>query len=262
MMPAVGKSGPGTCCMSSASVTSGVVEHRQAGVDDLGEVVRRDVGGHAHGDAGGAVDQQIRKPRRHDRRLGFGPVVVGHEIDGFFLDVGEQLAGDARHAHFGVTHGGRGVAVHGAEVALTIHQQVAQRKILRHADQRVVHGVVAVRVVFTDDVTDHTGGLLVCLVPVVAQLTHGMQDAAMNGLEAVTNVGQRAAHDDAHGVVEIRLAHLVFEIHGKDFARDFVHGRARKRWRILACGTRGKPCFDAPLSAILWHSPSIIPRTS
>ena len=51
----------------------------------------------------------------------------------------------------------------------------------------------------------------------------------MHGLQTVANIGQRAADDDAHGVVEIRLAHLVFEIHGKNFARDFVHGMGPKK---------------------------------
>ena len=100
-----------------------VVEHRETGVDDFREVVRRHVGGHAHRDARRAVDQQVREPRRHDRRLGLALVVVRLEIDGFFFDVGEQLARDARHAHFGVTHGGRRVAVHRAEVALPVDQQ-------------------------------------------------------------------------------------------------------------------------------------------
>ena len=104
--------------------------------------------------------------------------------------------------------------------------------VLRHAHQRVVHRGVAVRVVLADDVADHARGFLVGLVPVVTELAHGVQDAAVHGLQAVAHVGQRAAHDDAHGVVEIRLAHLVFEIHGQDFARDFVHvWRGQKKVR-------------------------------
>ena len=69
-----------------------IVDHREAGVDDFAQVVRRDVGRHAHGDAGGAVDQQVREARRQHRRLGLRAVVVGHEVDGFLLDVGQQLA--------------------------------------------------------------------------------------------------------------------------------------------------------------------------
>ena len=47
----------------------GIVDQRDAGVDDFAEIVRRDVGGHADGDAAGAVDQQVWEFRRQDRRL-------------------------------------------------------------------------------------------------------------------------------------------------------------------------------------------------
>ena len=47
----------------------GVVDEVDRGVDDLAEVVRRDVGGHADGDALAAVDEQVGEPRRQDRRL-------------------------------------------------------------------------------------------------------------------------------------------------------------------------------------------------
>ena len=40
-----------------------------AGVDHLGEVVGRDVGGHADRDTPGAVDQQVGDARRGDQRL-------------------------------------------------------------------------------------------------------------------------------------------------------------------------------------------------
>ena len=45
-----------------------VVQEGDRRADDLFEVVRRDVGGHADGDAGAAVDQQVREARRQDRR--------------------------------------------------------------------------------------------------------------------------------------------------------------------------------------------------
>ena len=41
-----------------------VIEHADAGVDDLGQVVRRDVRRHTDGDTGRAVDQQVREARR------------------------------------------------------------------------------------------------------------------------------------------------------------------------------------------------------
>jgi hypothetical protein len=88
-------------------------------------------------------------------------VVVRPEIDGFLVDVGQQLVADARHADFGVAHRRGVVAVDRAEVALAVDQHVAQRKVLRHAHDGVVDRGVAVRVVLADDVADDARALLV-----------------------------------------------------------------------------------------------------
>ena len=66
---------------------------------DFAQVVRRDVGRHADRDAGRAVDQQVRDLGRQDRRLLFLAVVVRLEVDGFLVDVGQQLAGDLVMRH-------------------------------------------------------------------------------------------------------------------------------------------------------------------
>ena len=66
----------------------------------------------------------------------------------------------------------RAIAVDRTEVTLAIHQHVTQRKILRHTDDRVINGRIAVGVVLTDHVTDNTGRFLVRFIPVVAQLVH------------------------------------------------------------------------------------------
>ena len=64
---------------------------------------------------------------QHQRFL-FAAVVVGAEIDGFLVDVGQHFVGNLGQADFGVTHGGGVVAVHRTEVALAVHQHVAQEK--------------------------------------------------------------------------------------------------------------------------------------
>src|SRR6185503_780329 len=102
-------------------------------------------------------------------------------------------------------------------IALTVDEQVAHRERLREADDRVVDRYVAVRVVLADDVADDARRLLVGPIPIVAELAHRVQHAPVHGLQPVAHVGQRAPDDDAHRVVEIRLAHLVFEIDWEDF---------------------------------------------
>src|SRR3989442_433975 len=52
---------------------------------------------------------------------------------------------------------------------------------------------------------------------------HAVENATMDSLETVADVGQSASDDDAHGVVEIRLAHLGFDVHRKNYGlRCFV----------------------------------------
>ena len=73
----------------------GVLDQRQRRVDHLAEVVRRDVGRHADGDAAGAVDQHVREARRQDRGLEVLAVVVRLEVDGLLVDVGEEVSSPA-----------------------------------------------------------------------------------------------------------------------------------------------------------------------
>src|SRR3546814_14362098 len=88
------------------------------------------------------------------------------------------------HAHFGVTHGRREIAVDRTEVALTVDEHVAHREVLRHAYHGVVDRGVAVRMVFTDHVADDARRFLVRLVDIVAELLHREQPAAVHRPEA------------------------------------------------------------------------------
>jgi hypothetical protein len=73
-------------------------------------------------------------------------------------------------------------------------------------------------VIFLDHFADHARALDVTLVGGVPLLVHGVENSPMHRLEPVAHVRERPADDDAHRVVEIRLAHLVFDVDG-DFPR-------------------------------------------
>ena len=133
-------------------------------VDQLTQIVRRDVGGHADRDTRGTVHQQIGQARRQDHRLLLLLIVVRAEVDRVLVEVGQHLLGQPVHAAFGVTHGGSRVAVDRSKVALAIHQRVAHGKVLRQTNERIINGAVAVGMVFTHRITDHARGLLVGLV--------------------------------------------------------------------------------------------------
>ena len=194
-------------------------DQQDRGFDDFLQIVRRDIRRHADGDAGRTVDQQVGNPRGENDGLVFALIEVGSEIDGFLFDVGEHFLGDFRKARFGVAHGRGRIAVHRAEVSLAVDQRVAHVEILRHAHERVVHGRIAVRMEFAEDFADDLRALAVGLRGGEAQLVHAEENAAVDGLEAVAHVGQGAPDDHAHGVIEVRLLHLRFDI---DRSQDLV----------------------------------------
>ncbi len=138
-------------------------------------------------------------------------------------------------AALGVTHGGGRVAVDGAEVALAVDEGVAQREGLGQADQGVVDGGVAVGMVVAHDLADDLGALGVLLVVLQAHLLHGVEDAAVDGLEAVAGVGEGAADDDRHGVVEIGAAHLLFDIDGDEVAAGRNAAIERELGVLIVC---------------------------
>src|SRR5688572_10264248 len=60
-------------------------------------------------------------------------------------------------------------------------------------------------------VADDARGLLVPAVPGETEQLHRVEDAAMDRLQPVADVRQRAPDDDGHRVVQVRLPHLLFD---------------------------------------------------
>ena len=196
----------------------GVVHEEVERVADLAQVMWGDVRRHADRDAGRAVDQQVRKPCGEDGRLTLGAVVVVHEVDGVPVDVLQQLLGDGGEPRLRVAHRCGGVVVDGAEVALAVHQRMAHGEALRHTDESVVHRGVAVGVVLAKHLADDGGALLVGGAGAQPHALHRVEDAPVHRFQPVAHVRQGTGDDDAHGVVQVRAAHLLFYAYGPDVA--------------------------------------------
>ena len=196
----------------------GIGDQRQAGVDHLAQIVRRNVGRHADCNAAGAVDEEVGIARGQDDRLVPRFVVIVLEIDRVAVDIVEQRLRRLREPRLGVAHGRRRIAVHRAEIALAVDQRQAHGEGLGHAHQRIVDRLVAVGMVFAHHVADDQGGLAVRLVAGVAALAHGVENAPVDRLEAVAHVRNRPGHDHAHGVIEVGALHLLFDGDGRDVA--------------------------------------------
>src|SRR5690606_33678633 len=86
-----------------------IVDQRKTGLDHFADVVGRNIGGHAHGDAGRAVDQQVGNTGGQNVGDLFLAVVVVDPIDSFLVEIRQQLVGKLGHANFRVSHGGGAV---------------------------------------------------------------------------------------------------------------------------------------------------------
>ena len=196
---------------------------------DLDEVVRGDVGGHAHGDAGRAVDQEVGQGGRQHGRLGLAAVVVGPEVDGVLVDRRRHRLGGGVHAALGVAHG-RGRVVGRAEVAVAVDEREPHRPRLDEAHEGVVDRAVAVRVQAAHDLADHAGALDVPAVVPQVQVVHRVEGATLHRLEAVAGVGDRAGVDHRVGVLDVARAHLVRDVGVDDVLVELLLRRC-----CLAC---------------------------
>ena len=194
----------------------GRLDEMQQGVAELARIVRRDRTGHAHGDAGRPVRQQVGKPAgQHHGFLG-GTVVVRAEVDGVLVDAGQQGLGHLGQAGLGVTHGGSVIAVDVAEVSLALDQRIAGGEFLRQPHQGVIDRLVAVRMILADHVADDAGALLEGAVGIEPQLPHGVHQAAMDRLQPVADVRQRARHDGRQRIGQVALLERLSELHRLD----------------------------------------------
>ena len=203
----------------------------------------RDVRCHADRNTGRAVDKEVREAGGHDLRLLLRLIEVWHEVHGVLVDICHHLHGDFGQSRLGVSHGCSTVAVDGTEVAMAVHQAVAHGPGLCHIDQSTVDRAVPVRMVLAHRVADDTGALSVGLVRGIAQFTHCPEYSSLYRLQAVSDIRQRTGYDDAHRVIDIRIAHGLVQIH-------FLNSAAVKYVVVHA----GLFLLTHPGSAQIWRS--------
>ena len=128
-----------------------------ATLDQLIQIVRRDVGGHADGNAGRSICEKVREGGGHYHRLFQRAVVIRAEVHGVFGQTFHQRLGNRGQARFGIAAGGRVIAVDVAKVALAVDQGITHVEILRQARHRVINRGVAMRVIVPHHIARNLG---------------------------------------------------------------------------------------------------------
>ena len=169
------------------------LEMGDAGVDELHEVVGQNLRREAHGDAVRPLGEQQRELDRKRHGLLVAAVVGTHPLRGFLVE--HHIVGELRQTGLDVTARSGLVAREDvAPVALTVDQQI----LLPQLDQGVLDRGVAVRVVL-HGLADDVGDLVVAAV---VHALHGVQDAALHGLQTVLDMGHGTLQDHVGGIVE------------------------------------------------------------
>ena len=246
MIGAVGKSGPFTYSISPSDVIAGsAMKAWQAAITSP-----RLCGGMlvAMPTAMPPAPLTSRLGKRAGRTCGSRSlsVIIRREVDRVLVDVAEQEVGDLGEARFGVAHRRGRIGIHRAEIALAVDQRHAHRPVLGHARQRVVDRAVAVRMVFAHHVADDAARLAIGAAGDIARFLAGIEDAAVDRLEPVADVGQRARDDHAHRIIEIAGLHLVDDRDGSDVAADgrvdVVGRRQSRQGNILLAVYENRGC--------------------
>ena len=165
--------------------------------------MRRNIGRHAHGDAAGTIGEKVGEETRKNLRLLLFPVVGRDKIDGTFVEALHQAQRRLRQARFCITIGSGVIAVDIPEVPLPVDKRITQREILRQAHHGIINRLVAMRMVLTDNVADHAGRFLVRIGRVQLELAHRPQQAAVDRLQPVPKIRQRARGNRAQRIDEI-----------------------------------------------------------
>ncbi len=200
-----------------------IVDLRANPIDHFAEIVRRHVGRHADGDAGAAIDEQIREGRGKNGRFGAGFVVVRDKVDRVLVHVGHERGAEMRHARLGVTHGGRRIAFDRTEVSLAIDQRFAHRPALGHVDEGGVNHRFTVRVIVTARVAANLRAFPMLPVGEEREIVHRIKDAALRRLQPIPRIRQRARNDDRHRVIEKRPRHFFGDVDQFCFFVRVIH---------------------------------------
>ena len=126
-----------------------VINQHNKAVNNLAQIVRRNISSHTYCDTGTAINQQGRDLRRKYTGLFQGFIIVRYKINCILFDILEHRLSNFSHTYLGITHCCRTVAVNAAEVTVAVYHQIAGREILRQAHDCIIYRTITMRMIFT-----------------------------------------------------------------------------------------------------------------
>jgi hypothetical protein len=112
----------------------------------------------------------------------------------------------------------------------------------------------------TENFADDFGALAGGAIGRKAHFVHAEENPAMDRFQPVANIRKGSSHDYAHGVIEVRTLHFVFDIDGQEIVaagaawKRHLRRRGRTLWGIILVSHElcGKSYFSRYL-ALTWR---------
>ena len=82
--------------------------------------------------------------------------------------------------------------------------------------------------VLAHDIADDASAFARRPIRLQTHLLHCKKNSAVDGFQAIADVGERAADDHRHGIVEIRPLHLLFNVDGLNVQRTWAFAARRR----------------------------------
>ena len=172
-----------------------LINKEHGSIDNLGRIMRRNAGRHADGDAACTICQQIGEQTGHNLGLFVFTIVGRAKVRCVLIKPVHELNRCARQTRFGISIRSGIIAVDVAKVALPVHQRVTQRKSLREPHHCVINGLVAMRVIFTDNIADNTGTFLIAARRIKLEQTHRPQQTPVYRFQPIAQIRKRPRGD-------------------------------------------------------------------
>ena len=137
---------------------------------------------------------------------------------------------DFGQSTLGVTHRGGVIAVDIAEIPLSVDEGIAHRKILGETNQRVIDRLIAMRMIFADDVADHTRRFLEAGARIEPKEPHRPQHATMNRFESVARIGQCSHGYRRERIGKVALAERFAQLFGTNVVFGVGHAASLLRF--------------------------------
>ena len=180
-----------------------IINISTATINDLTEIMSRNISSHTNGNTISTIYQQIRNFSRHHTWFLQCIIEVIRHVYSILIKVIHDMLTHLAQTTLGITHSSRRVTIHRTKVTLAINQKITHIPVLAHTNEGAINRRVTMWVILTKNLTYYTGTFLIGIIASITNTKHTIKDTTMNRFEAISYIRERTSHNNRHRIVDI-----------------------------------------------------------